>query len=152
MNKQVYELGFILLPTLTEAEVSSAKGDIRAVIQKHGEIVSEGETHFIDLAYEMVKKIKSKNSKFDQGYFTWIKFTAEGALVNPIGKLVDAHESVLRTLVVKTVADDALTNLFVPEEVEEKIEEVEAEIEAEEVIAEVEAEVIAEVVEEDKKD
>lgn len=142
MNKQVYELGFILLPTLTEAEVSSAKGDIRAVIQKHGEIVSEGETYFIDLAYEMVKKIKSKNSKFDQGYFTWIKFTAEGALVNPIGKLVDGHESVLRTLVVKTVADDALTNLFVPEEVEEKIEEVEARVE----------EVAAEVVEEDKKD
>ena len=152
MNKQVYELGFILLPTLTEAEVSSAKGDIRAVIQKHGEIVSEGETHFIDLAYEMVKKVKSRNAKFDQGYFTWIKFTAEGTLVNPIGKLVDAHEAILRTLVVKTVADDALTNLFVPEEVEEKIEEVEVEIEAEEVIPEVDAEVIAEVLAEDKKD
>ncbi len=158
MTKQVYELGFILLPTLTEAEVSSTKDEIRAVIQKHGEIISEGETFFIDLAYEMIKKIKSKNLRFDQGYFTWIKFTAEGVHVNDIAKAVDAHDSVLRTLVVKTVEDDALTDLFIPEEVEERVEEVEIEIESDESEAVVQEVVAEEVIsdevseDEDKKD
>ena len=106
--------------SISDSEVTETKKALQDAVSGIGaEIKSQGDTHFIDLAYEMVKKIKSKNIKFDQAHFGWIKFTATGEQATMLEKELKKLESVLRTLVIKTVEDDAVTDLYVSEEVVE---------------------------------
>ena len=113
----VYELGYLLVPTLSENEVGEVRSGLESAIKKAGaEHLSTGDVHFIDLAYEMVKKVKSKNIKFDQAHFGWIKFSAEGETSNVVAKAVKGMDEVLRHIIVKTVEDDSVTDLFVSEE------------------------------------
>ena len=116
----VYELGYLLVPTLSEKEVGELRSSMESAITSAGaEHLSTGDTHFIDLAYEMVKKVKSKNVKFDQAHFGWIKFKADGEAPNEISRAMKAMSDVLRHIVVKTVEDDSVTDLFKSEEVTE---------------------------------
>lgn len=116
-NKSVYELGFLLVPTLTDAEVAPAVEKLhKAITNAGGSVTTSGEVHFIDLAYEMVKKIKSKNHRFDQAHFGWVKFEAAGTTPTEVEKGLKGIDEVLRGIVVKTVADDAVTDLYAPEE------------------------------------
>ena len=113
----VYELGYLLVPTLSEKEVGEARSQLEDAIKSAGaEHLSSGDVHFIDLAYEMVKKVKSKNVKFDQAHFGWIKFKADGETPDTVSKAAKAMADVLRHIVVKTVEDDSVTDLFVSEE------------------------------------
>ncbi len=118
-GQTIYELGFLLVPSLTENEVATMVGTLKDTISKDGSILSEGSVVFIDLAYEMVKKIKSKNERFDQAHFGWIKFTMDGSSVSGLDKALKAHDDLLRFLVIKTVEDDAVTDLFELEDTEE---------------------------------
>ena len=113
----VYELGYLLVPTLSENEVGEVRSGLEKAIKDAGaKHLSTGDVHFIDLAYEMVKKVKSKNIKFDQAHFGWIKFSAEGETSNVVAKAVKGMDEVLRHIIVKTVEDDSVTDLFVSEE------------------------------------
>ena len=116
-TQTVYELGFLLVPTLTDKEVT-ATADLlsKTIADNGGEVTTKGDIHFIDLAYEMVKKIKSKNTKFDQAHFGWTKFTAAGDTPAKLEKAIKGIDEVLRVIVVKTVEDDTLTDLYVSEE------------------------------------
>jgi len=123
MKETFYELGYLLVPTISESEVTEMRGKIKQAIATVGATAkTEGDVHFIDLAYEMVKKVKSKNIKFDQAHFGWIKFTAEGAQSALLEKELKKHPEVLRTIVIKTEEDDAVTDLFISEEVSEEVE------------------------------
>jgi len=119
-SQTVYELGYLLVPTLTDKEVAETVAVLeKTIADKGGSVTTQGDIHFIDLAYEMVKKIKSKNTKFDQAHFGWIKFTAGPDTPAQLEKALKDVLEVLRVLVVKTVEDDAVTDLFVSEEVTE---------------------------------
>ena len=119
-SQTVYELGYLLVPTLTDKEVADAVALLgKTIADKGGSVTTQGDTHFIDLAYEMVKKIKSKNTKFDQAHFGWIKFTAGSETPAQLERACKEILEVLRILVVKTVEDDAVTDLYVSEDMTE---------------------------------
>jgi len=119
-SQTVYELGYLLVPTLSEKEVSETiTGLEKTIASTGGSVTTKGATHFIDLAYEMVKKIKTKNVKFDQAHFGWVKFTADPETPAKLEKAIKNLDDVLRVIVVKTVEDDAVTDLFVSEEMME---------------------------------
>ena len=105
-NMFVYELGFHLLPTLGEEEVSAEVDGLRSLIEKHGGVIISTESpKLIDLAYTMEKKQESKNAKFDSALFGWIKFEGESDKAEALDEEVGARKNVLRYLIIKTVRD-----------------------------------------------
>ena len=133
MNKNnVYEVGFLVNPDLSQQEAEQTVENIKKILEKNGaSVISEGEVVNIELAYQIVTKINSKNERFNEAYFSWIKFSVEEASQVEILKpeLDKIKKDVFRYLLVKTDKDDAATDKFVfteekkQEEEDEKIKE-----------------------------
>jgi ribosomal protein S6 len=100
---RLYECGFILVPTVPEAEVPQAVDSLKALITKEGgEVSSVGTPEYIDLAYTIEKSFGSKKSKYSQGYFGFIKFEANPESLEALKKALDAEVQIVRYLLIKT--------------------------------------------------
>ncbi len=102
-ENRTYELGYILVPTVPESEVATAVTTLKtALAAVEGTVLSESETEFIDLAYQIEKNVKSKKMKWNQGYFGWIKFTAAPETLEALKKSLDANLELMRYMLIKT--------------------------------------------------
>lgn len=100
---RVYELGFLMVPTVTEGEVDAEVATLVKMLEKHaGKIVAQGTPEFIDLAYTMERDIASKKYKYSQGYFGWIKFESDPSTLEDIKKALDGVKALIRYILVKT--------------------------------------------------
>ncbi|MBP6857978.1 MAG: 30S ribosomal protein S6 [Candidatus Pacebacteria bacterium] len=109
-NTRLYELGFILVPTTPETEVSQKVEVLKTSIKNvEGSVSSEGNPEYIDLAYPMDKTIGSKKSIYSQGYFGWLKFDADPSALEALKKSLDANEELVRYLLIKTDAANTIT-------------------------------------------
>ncbi len=106
-DNRTYELGYILVPTLPEADVETAVATLKSTITTvEGAVLSEGTPEFIDLAYQIEKNVKSKKMKWTQGYFGWIKFTAAPETLEALKKVFDGNLELMRYMLVKTDAEN----------------------------------------------
>ncbi len=111
LEPRVYELGYLVLPTVNEGSLSEERDALVALITKYeGIVVSEGEPQLIDLAYDMSKIINNKKHTYSQAYFGWIKFDVAPESIEDFTADVDAVESLLRTLIIKTERENTLTS------------------------------------------
>lgn len=136
---QVYEVSFLLLPSLAESQVPAKVSSLKDVITSAGgEIVSGEEPILIDLAYGMTKVIQTIRHKANRGYFGWLKFeiTAEG--IEAVKKALDNADSILRYIIIKTVRENTLLNGKMKLQKEERVRR------SEEETAEVAPEVVLE--------
>lgn len=100
---RTYELGYILVPTVPEAELVAQVTELKnAIAAVDGSVTSEGEAEFIDLAYQIEKNVKSKKMKWNQGYFGWIKFTAAPEAQEALKKALDGNLELMRYMLIKT--------------------------------------------------
>lgn len=120
-SKQVYEIGFHILPTVAEENLGDEVSLIRGAIEKNGSVISEEFPKMRDLTYEMEKNLDAKNLKFDRAYFGWIKFEMDSDQVAEVDSVAKSHKNVLRYLIIKTVRENTL--LTKPKEEAEKSEE-----------------------------
>lgn len=105
----VYEVGFLLLPTLPEEKMPEITANIKGIIEKKGgEIISEEAPKMRPLAYEMSKMIATKKQGFDHAYFGWVKFEINSAELAVVKKSIEAMEEVLRALFIKTIRESTL--------------------------------------------
>lgn len=124
MQKQVYEIGFHILPTVAEEKLSGEVEVLQKAIQDgQGEIISESFPEMRDLTYSMQKYIDTKKVSFDRAYFGWIKFESEPALAQELKQVADSHPNMLRYLIVKTVKENTLLSKPAEKPVQEKQEE-----------------------------
>lgn len=108
-KKQIYELGYHILPTLSEDEVAKVVTALKGELSKIGaEIIAEAHPALMTLAYELGKDIENKNRKFGTAYFGWVKFEVETAQIEAFKELVDKNLNVLRFIIVKTVRESTL--------------------------------------------
>ncbi len=108
-KKQIYELGYHILPTLSEDEVSKVVTALKGELSKiDAEIIAEAHPAMTTLAYELGKDIENKNRKFGTAYFGWIKFEIEASLIEGFKELMDKNPNVLRFIIVKTVRESTL--------------------------------------------
>lgn len=122
----LYEVGFNILPTIDSENVSGEVDKIKEILKNNkAEIVKEGETKFIKLAYTMFKNSAGSNTKIDRAHFGWIKFNSDSDSINKIKEGIDNLSSVLRFLIVKTVDDDEHSTIKLVDLDSEEIEEVE---------------------------
>jgi len=108
-DSQIYEIGYHILPTIAEENVSAETAKIKsAVVDNGGSIISEEAAGLKVLAYEISKIVDSKKVKFSRAYFGWIKFEIEKSKIGKIESLLKSTPSVLRFLIIKTVRENTL--------------------------------------------
>jgi len=102
---QDYELGLHLIPTLEDKTEGVFEG-IKAIVTKtDGTVTGESTPVLIPLAYQMVKKIDSKNYKYNTASFGWVKFSTSTAAIESLKEELDLHNDILRYILLKTTAD-----------------------------------------------
>ncbi len=107
-NLSVYEIGYLIAPSVPEEKVSSEAGVVTQIITSAGStMIADEAPHRMKLAYEMRKKnVSGSYEKYNEAYFGWIKFEVGSDVIDTIKKAVEIHPSVLRMLLTSTVRDN----------------------------------------------
>lgn len=106
---RVYELGYLLVPTIAEEEVPAVYGNLKELVASHeGVMISDDMPRMIPLAYEMLKVVQNVRSKFTNAYFGWLKFEMDADQIGEMKKKLDLDPNVLRFLVIKTVRENTI--------------------------------------------
>jgi len=108
----VYEIGYHLVPTLSEDEVGAALKDITGLLKKHNaEIVGDRAPQKIPLAYAIPKRVTGKVLRFNEAYFGWVAFETTRNAIAGITEALDSHKAVLRYIIVRTEKDAVAASL-----------------------------------------
>ena len=106
-TKQVYEVGYHVVPLIAETDIPKQAEEVRGVIAgQEGSFLSEGEPKAVTLAYSIEKEYAGEKKTFDSAYFGWIKFELNPANLEAIKKALDAKDEILRYILIKTVPGD----------------------------------------------
>lgn len=107
----VYELSYLLLPSLAIEQVPAATASIQEAVKTAGGTVISGEDAIlIDLAYPMLKVVQTLRHKASTGYFGWMKFEIDADGIKAVQKACDAMDNLLRYMIIKTVRENTLLN------------------------------------------
>ncbi len=125
---KIYELGYLLVPSIAEENVAAEVQNIKSVLESHGAaFITEDFPKLNTLAYSMPKMVGGQRSKFDKGYFGWIKFETEAEQVPVIKTELDKIEHILRFMIINTVRENTLVSQKMafksPNEAEKKSED-----------------------------
>jgi ribosomal protein S6 len=108
-NNRVYELGYLLAPTISEEDLPVVFGNLKELVSSlEGIHISDEMPKMIPLAYQMVKVIANARHKFNTAYFGWIKFTMDSDKVLELKKKLDLDGNIIRFLILKTVKENTL--------------------------------------------
>lgn len=106
---RVYEVGYLLVPTLSEDEVPALYGNLKELLVDAGGIaISDEMPKMTDLSYSMTKVVSNVRSKYDTAYFGWVKFEIDPESIESIKKNLDQDANVLRYIIVKTVRENTI--------------------------------------------
>ena len=108
---RVYELGYLIMPTVDEGNLSNERDALVALITKFkGIVISEGQPQLIDLAYDMTKMIDNKKHTYSQAYFGWIKFDITPDVIETLTDEAELGENLIRSIMIKTVRDNTIVS------------------------------------------
>ena len=111
---QIYEVGYHIIPIVSEADLGARVTAVRDVIESNGgNVISDEYPRHMDLAYDMAKVAANKRSIYPSAYFGWMKFESSPAGAKLIDVALHANNEILRYLLVKTVRE----NTMVPKKV-----------------------------------
>jgi ribosomal protein S6 len=109
IDSKVYEVGFLLVPNLSEEEMPAVYGDMKGLISTlGGEVIADEMPKMIDLAYQMRKTIQNIKNRFDSAYFGWTKFYMEADKIADFKKKLDLDPKVIRFLITNTVKENTI--------------------------------------------
>jgi len=147
-NMTVYEVSYLLLPSLAVEQVPAKASSFKEMVSKAGgELISDEDAVLIDLAYPMTKVVSTVRHKVNKAYFGWIKFgiplesEADTKGIEAVKKGFDTDNDVLRHLIIKTVRENTLINGKMKLVKEEKMR---IDNDAEEVVADAVEDVVVE--------
>lgn len=104
---RIYEIGYLIVPSIAEEKIIGEVDRLKSVIGKSGgEIFAEEFPSKKILAYTMVKKIGAVNHCFKEGYFGWVKFEISQDSIGEVKKSFDIDLSILRFLLINTVREN----------------------------------------------
>lgn len=109
VNQRVYELGYLLVPSITEENLPVMYGNVKELVSSFkGEVISDEMPKMIPLAYSMVKVISNVRNKFNTAYFGWTKFVMDSDKVLELKKKLDLDPNFVRFLILKTVKENTI--------------------------------------------
>lgn len=110
-NVTVYEVSYILLPSLALEQVPAKASGLKGVLTSAGgAVISDEDPILIDLAYPMTKVVGVERHKATSGYFGWVKFELPTEGMEAVKKAFDGDAQIIRYLIIKTVKENTLLN------------------------------------------
>lgn len=107
---KIYEISYLLLPTMATEGASEEAGKLISTIESNGGVLlSSGNPEMKELSYAVSREIDRKRKYFDRAYFGWVKFEIAPDKISLIKLLLDDNVSVIRHLVVTTIRNTAPT-------------------------------------------
>ncbi len=108
---RIYEVGFLLVPTLPEADIPREMTSLKDELQKTGaQMIGEEMPKMRVLAYPMRPKKGGKPGEhFTSAYFGWVKFELSAGRIKGLEETLHNLATVLRFIVVKTVRESTLS-------------------------------------------
>lgn len=108
-RQKVYEVGYLLLPTIPEEHLATEVQNIKAVIEKQeGSFITEDFPKLRPLAYTMRKAVSGGYQKYDKAYFGWVKFEIDPSVVPAINKELEKNANLLRFMTINTVRENTM--------------------------------------------
>jgi ribosomal protein S6 len=99
---QKYELGYHLVPSLSEDDLALRVGEImQAVANAGGTIVSEGAPQACTLTYTIARLRGGRWEKYDTSFFGWVRFDAPTTAIAPLKDLLEHADFVVRHLILR---------------------------------------------------
>ena len=109
-ESNIYELSYLILPSIPEDKVGEIVLAIKGVVVKAGGTEIDGEAPFKqDLAYQMSKTVGSSKYVVNDAYLGWLKFELEVAKIDEVKSAVEKMPEVLRSLVIKATRETIFT-------------------------------------------
>ena len=106
---RVYELGYLLVPTIPEENVAGVYTNLKDLVSSLGGVaISDEMPKMIPLAYSMVKVVANVRSKFNTAYFGWVKFSMDSDKILELKKKLDFDPNFIRFLILKTVKENTI--------------------------------------------
>ncbi len=106
---EVYEVSYLLLPSLASEQVPARADSLKEeIVKAGGAVISYENPILIDLAYPMTKVVQTTRHKCQSGYFGWVKFDLSHDGIEAVKKMFDTAPDILRYLIVKTVRENTL--------------------------------------------
>ena len=107
--EKIYEVSFHLVPEMDEEAAARLAEDLRSAIADKNEVLGTEEIQRIDLTYTIRHRVRRSDgsyNRYNEAYFGAIKFRAPTSYVTTLDESLRKNESVLRFLIVETVAED----------------------------------------------
>src|SRR3990167_7990124 len=106
---KVYELGYLLAPTIAEENIPVSYGNLKDLVSSFGgELISDEIPKMIPLAYSMSKVVANVRNKFNTAYFGWSKFVMDSDKILELKKKLDLDPNFVRFLILKTVKENTI--------------------------------------------
>jgi ribosomal protein S6 len=108
-DSRIYEVGYLLVPTIEEVDVPAMYGNMKELVASFGgEIISDDMPKKINLAYTMLKVVSNVRSKFNTAYFGWVKFEMTPEKILELKSKLDLDPNIIRFLITKTVKENTI--------------------------------------------
>lgn len=106
---QLYEIGYLIVPSIAEDKVADEVSSIHSHIEKNGgTIIAHDFPKLMDLSYSMSQVIESKKQNYDSAYFGWVKFEMPVSGFSTVESELKKSKSILRHLSMKTVRENTI--------------------------------------------
>ncbi len=106
---KIYELGYLLAPTIKEEDISINYGNLKElVISFGGELIADEIPKMINLAYPMPQVKSNVRNKWSNAYFGWTKFIMNPEKILELKKNLDLDPNFIRFLILKTVKENTI--------------------------------------------
>lgn len=107
---QVYEIGYLILPSIAEDKLGAVIDKIKAVFEKAGGQPLDGEAPVkIDLSYTMSKTVGASRYVVTEAYLGWMKFEMDPSKALEAKMALDKVDELLRFLLIKAPRESAFT-------------------------------------------
>lgn len=107
--REIYELGYHLVPTLADTEVGERVSMLKSLIaEKGGAVIADEFPRLVGLSYGIAKLVAGKKAWHHRAHFGWIKFEMAPENVESFSRDVEALREILRDIVVKTVRENTM--------------------------------------------
>ncbi len=109
-EKGVYELGYLILPSIPEESLPEVVTRLKNVfIKADGTEIASEDPFKLDLAYSMSKAVGSRKYVVQDAYLGWMKFELEPEVIIAVNDEVKKVEEVLRFLLIKAPRETTFT-------------------------------------------
>lgn len=123
----VYEVGYLLLPSIAEEKLAETVNSIKTVISKAGGIEIAGEDPFMqELAYTMNKTVGASRYVVNEAYLGWLKFELASEAIKSVQEEIEKMPEVLRFLLIKAPRETSFTFADAKKALEEDAAQAEA--------------------------